>query len=324
MKKLFLENAKTILLAVVLSSGLGVASAWTGPTTTAPGGNVSAPINVSNSTQVKLGGFWADALGTTNGVLSTGNVVLTNVQSNVTVSSRAYSRTDSGLSNNPALTPRCVGDTTNNRDNLPDSNTNPAVGAVGSICYDHWLDTTNNNYPRADKYVVVSQTAGGTSFSSRPQLTFNDAVAPSWTYSVRNTSGMLQFINGDGTPKFSINQNGNITPNVHINTSTANPGGTATLQVGGGGNNTFKLDLNGGSSVSLYVAQKWYPLSGDEVCNSAGSTPPGDHLSVPLACWVDVSGTPYPIQCGWYQDSYSTKTRGVGVTVALCARVSFR
>ncbi len=210
MKKLFLENAKTILLAIILSSGLSIASAWTGPTTTAPGGNVSTPINVGNSVQIKLGGFWADALGTTNGVLSTGNVSLTNVQSTVTVDSRSYQRTDSDLSNNPPLTPKCVGDTTDNRDNLPDSNTNPSVGAIGSTCYDYWLDTANNNYPRADRYVVVSQTAGGTSFSARPQLTFTDTATPSWNYSVKNVSGVLKFYNGAGVAKFSIDQNGNM------------------------------------------------------------------------------------------------------------------
>jgi len=324
MKKLFLENIKPILLAIILSSGLSIASAWTGPTATPPTGNVSAPINVGYTDQIKSGGFWANILGTTNGLLSTGNIGLTNVQSVATVSSRVYSRTNSDLSNNPPLTPRCAGDITDNRDNLPDSSTNPSVGSVGSICYDQWIDTINNNYPRADKYIVVSQTAGGFSYSSRPQLTFNDTVAPSWPYSIKNNSGILQFINGAGATTFSINQNGNILPNVHINTSPSNPSGTASLVVGGGGNNTFKLDLNGGSSVSLYVAQKWYPLSGDDVCNSANSTPPGDSLSVPLACWNDVSGNAYPIKCGWYQDSLSTKTRGMGVTVVLCARVSFR
>ena len=48
--------------------------AWTGPTGTAPGSNVPAPLNVSSSTQTKVGGllnvydFWVnDSLGVTNG-----------------------------------------------------------------------------------------------------------------------------------------------------------------------------------------------------------------------------------------------------------------
>jgi len=210
MKKLFLENLKTILLAVILSSGLSIASAWTGPTVIPPGGNISAPINVGDSIQIKSGSIWADSLGATNGLFTTGNVSLTNVQSTVTVDSRAYSRTDSGLSNSPLLIPRCVGDTTDNRDNLPDSNTNPAVGSVGSICYDYWTDTANNDYPRADKYTVVSQTAGGSAFSSRPQLTFNDAATPSWIFSIKNVSGTLKFFNGAGIAVASIDQNGNM------------------------------------------------------------------------------------------------------------------
>lgn len=56
------QSAKILSIALVLSMGVQYATAaWTGPTATAPGGNVSAPINVSATSQVKSGG-----LGVTN------------------------------------------------------------------------------------------------------------------------------------------------------------------------------------------------------------------------------------------------------------------
>ena len=55
------QALKIIILAVILSIGVTYVYAWTGPTLTAPNGNVSAPINVGATSQAKAGG-----LGVTN------------------------------------------------------------------------------------------------------------------------------------------------------------------------------------------------------------------------------------------------------------------
>ena len=54
MKNIF-QSVKIIVLAVVLSLGLSYALAWTAPTATPPTGNVSAPINTSDTEQTKNG-----------------------------------------------------------------------------------------------------------------------------------------------------------------------------------------------------------------------------------------------------------------------------
>ncbi|HET8581402.1 MAG TPA: tail fiber domain-containing protein [Candidatus Paceibacterota bacterium] len=45
----------------------GVVLAWTGPTASAPSNNVSAPINVGSTAQIKTGGFWASSIGSDSG-----------------------------------------------------------------------------------------------------------------------------------------------------------------------------------------------------------------------------------------------------------------
>lgn len=55
--KPYTQSFKTILLALILSFGISFVFAWTGPTTTPPAGNTSAPINTSADTQYKGGGL---------------------------------------------------------------------------------------------------------------------------------------------------------------------------------------------------------------------------------------------------------------------------
>ncbi len=50
-----LQTFKIITLAIVLSFGLSYVYAWTAPTVSAPGGNTSAPINTSLTSQYKSG-----------------------------------------------------------------------------------------------------------------------------------------------------------------------------------------------------------------------------------------------------------------------------
>jgi len=56
------QSAKVLIMALVLSVGVQHALAWTGPTSAPPGGNTSAPINISGTAQTKSGGFTAASL----------------------------------------------------------------------------------------------------------------------------------------------------------------------------------------------------------------------------------------------------------------------
>lgn len=57
---------KVITLALVISFGLSYVYAWTAPTATPPGGNVSAPINTSGTAQTKTGDFNVQGLFSAN------------------------------------------------------------------------------------------------------------------------------------------------------------------------------------------------------------------------------------------------------------------
>lgn len=53
------------ILAITLPTS--VTLAWTNPTQTAPGANVSRPFNITGTSQVKVGGLWAASVGSTAG-----------------------------------------------------------------------------------------------------------------------------------------------------------------------------------------------------------------------------------------------------------------
>lgn len=55
LKKEFLQSAKILALALILSAGVSYVYAWTGPTATAPNNNTAAPINVGDTAQGKTG-----------------------------------------------------------------------------------------------------------------------------------------------------------------------------------------------------------------------------------------------------------------------------
>ncbi len=55
MKNQITQNIKAIILGLVIAVGAGYVSAWTPPTLPPTGGNVAAPINVSNTLQHKYG-----------------------------------------------------------------------------------------------------------------------------------------------------------------------------------------------------------------------------------------------------------------------------
>ncbi len=62
LKKDLIQTTKIILLALVLATGVGYVFAWTGPTQGPPNGNVSAPINVGTTNQVKDAGLGVNAI----------------------------------------------------------------------------------------------------------------------------------------------------------------------------------------------------------------------------------------------------------------------
>lgn len=75
------DYIKILVLAAVLSLGVSLAYAWTGPTSDPPNGNTPTPINVGASNQTKSGGLlnvfdlWVNgALGVTGGATFGGNV----------------------------------------------------------------------------------------------------------------------------------------------------------------------------------------------------------------------------------------------------------
>lgn len=68
---------KTFTAAFLVFTGVLFSTtlfAWTGPTATAPSGNVSAPVNVGATSQVKSGGLWVGSLGVTGGAEFDGKV----------------------------------------------------------------------------------------------------------------------------------------------------------------------------------------------------------------------------------------------------------
>ncbi len=69
-----MKNVLSVLVLVIaaglLTSYSFIEATWTAPTSTPPGGNVTAPINIGSTTQTKLGNLLAPILGATTEVRS--------------------------------------------------------------------------------------------------------------------------------------------------------------------------------------------------------------------------------------------------------------
>ncbi len=72
--KSVLRDIKTIALAIVLSLGISVVYAWTGPASAPPNSNTGTLINTSITSQTKSGALWAGSFLTTGGGYFGGNV----------------------------------------------------------------------------------------------------------------------------------------------------------------------------------------------------------------------------------------------------------
>lgn len=86
-KREVMQSLKVVILGLTLSVGLSYVFAWTGPTQTAPAGNVPAPINAGGLAQFKAGflSVGKSSMPTTgtaldvNGAVSLGNLLVNGV-----------------------------------------------------------------------------------------------------------------------------------------------------------------------------------------------------------------------------------------------------
>lgn len=66
----------SISAAIIVAFSVSIVLAWTGPTATAPNGNIDTPINITATGQVKSGGFWAAAIGSDTGYCIGGSCII--------------------------------------------------------------------------------------------------------------------------------------------------------------------------------------------------------------------------------------------------------
>ena len=76
-KQDFIQSVKIIILALFIAVGTSYIFAWTAPTGTPPAGDVSAPINVGYSPQIKDGNLWIKGL-VSAGVSATNGLIVEN------------------------------------------------------------------------------------------------------------------------------------------------------------------------------------------------------------------------------------------------------
>lgn len=67
MKKEIVKNFKTLFAAILLSLGISMAYAWTGPVSSPPLNNSTVLINTSAASQTKSGALWAGSFLTNGG-----------------------------------------------------------------------------------------------------------------------------------------------------------------------------------------------------------------------------------------------------------------
>ncbi|MEK7081468.1 MAG: hypothetical protein AAB888_00715 [Patescibacteria group bacterium] len=67
MKREIIKNIKILIAAIILSFGISVVYAWTGPATAPPNSNTTTLINTSITSQTKSGALWAGSFLTEGG-----------------------------------------------------------------------------------------------------------------------------------------------------------------------------------------------------------------------------------------------------------------
>lgn len=106
---MFKDSLKTIALSLAILSLISVAYAWIEPSSNPPAGNVSAPVNVSDTGQIKLGSLQVNGfrnLGNTSldGTLSVGSNITAGGQSVITSLSAGSGISISGSGNSRTVT----------------------------------------------------------------------------------------------------------------------------------------------------------------------------------------------------------------------------
>ncbi|MCK9345339.1 MAG: hypothetical protein M0P64_04490 [Candidatus Pacebacteria bacterium] len=198
MLKQILSATKIVSLAIILSFGLSYALAWTAPTATPPAGNVSAPINASNTPQEKLGSLTVGSL-TTAGNLTAGSLTTAGAVTAGSVSS-------SGLINTPTL--RVTTGAAASRVLTSDASGNatwqaPAVGAgdnLGNHTATQALNMAGNNITSAGAITATGGIDVGSGGSgNHTYITLRDAdESPTGVKYIHANSNLVGFLNSAG------------------------------------------------------------------------------------------------------------------------------
>jgi len=187
MLKQLLSTAKIVLLATVLSFGLSYALAWTSPTATPPGANVSAPINAGNTAQEKTGGLTVGSL-TTAGAVTAGSVStagLTNTGTlRVTTGAGATKVLTSDASGNATWQTPAVG----SGDNLGNHTATQALNMAG-------FNITGASAITATNGIDVG--SGGSGNYTYVAMRDNDETASTPKY-IHANSNVIGFLNNGG------------------------------------------------------------------------------------------------------------------------------
>jgi len=246
--KNIIQSLKVIVLGLVLAVGLSYAFAWTAPTASPPGGNVSAPVNVGDNTQYKLGNLVLnDAGGFVNGlIVRAGNVGIG------TVSPTEKLEVAGNVSILPSLGLEQIDNGTFENTSYWDFNKNWSFDAVNREA-DHAIGENNNLQQKspttpiiADRtYQVVFTVKNRTTGTVRPKIggTFGLPVSsniPSTQQITTTTNGTLAFdpstdFNGSiDDVSLKILSDGNLDVAGNIKASGTVCDGTGAC-IGGGG-----------------------------------------------------------------------------------------
>jgi hypothetical protein len=282
----------TFAIALGILAATGVL-AWTGPSASAPSNNASAPLNVSNVGQVKVGGLQLNTGGAATGLIVGGAAQLNGAITGtygLTPSYTAWSTygtgaggaaiyNDSGtyktlmiVGNNSAGGARNVGIW----DNL---NVNGAITANGvAVCLQNGTNCPGNSAPsqwttngssiyyngaqveainpqNINYGVNFRASSSGTGNSDGVHIAFNKYNVKAWTVGI---------LNGGGVGTFSINEDGDITGFGTPRLTIANGG---NVGIGTASPTDGKLQVAGGT-----IAASFSRDGQGSCCSGSGST----------------------------------------------------
>lgn len=251
-----LQTLKVVILALTLTVGVNYIFAvdWTPPTATPPGGNTSAPLNVTNAGQIKWGGLTVAA----NPTVTNGLIV-------------ANGKT--GLATQAPTRTLDVAGETRLRGHLYGVDNN--AGSVGQVL-------TRTSTGPAWQTASGGGGGGGITGGMENQIAkFSSATAITNSQMTESASGQVGV--GTAAPTARLDVNGNVRirgtsgfsdPAVgKVLTSDAN--GLASWQYG------------------VYAAKRSFSCSGQNTCQHTFNFPSGYFSAAPVVtCSTDIPGTP--------------------------------